>query len=337
MKAWVLGEQSGLDSLRLVDLPTPQPQPGETLVRVHAAALNHRDLLTLRGTYGPRKPEDRVPLSDGVGTIVTINGDDHGLTPGQRVIAPHFATWIDGPFSPAIFAHDVGISRDGWLAEYICLPTAALIALPGTVADEAAVTLAAAGTTAWHGLVEFARMKAGDLVLAPGTGGVAIMALHIAKALGAQVAITSSSDEKLERCRQLGADFTANYRTRPDWAAALLEQTGGRGADIVVDTIGLGEIEQTLAVAAPNGRIVLIGGLSGAPGEAPNMFGMIGKNLTLKGITSGSRAMLADLVDMVATHRIAPLIDRTFPFAEAEQACAHLDRGGHIGKVVIAL
>lgn len=337
MKAWTFGDQTGLASLRLADLPTPQPKAGETLVRVHAAALNHRDLLTLRGAYGPRKPEDRIPLSDGVGTIVAIEGDHRGLAPGQRVIAPHFASWIDGPFSPAIFAQDVGISRDGWLAEYICLPTASLVGLPDVISDEVAVTLAAAGTTAWHGLVEFAGAKRGDLVLAPGTGGVAIMALHIAKALGAQVAITSSSDEKLERCRELGADFGVNYRSRPDWAAALLEQTGGRGADIVIDTIGLGEIEQTLAVAAPNGRIALIGGLSGAPGHAPNMFGMIGKNLTLKGITSGSRAMLADLVGVVAAKAITPLVDRTFPFAEADQACAHLDRGGHMGKVVITV
>lgn len=337
MKAWVLGDQTGLESLRLADLPTPQPKTGETLVRVHAAALNNRDLQALRGTYGPRKPEDRILLSDGVGTIVAIEGDNHGLAPGQRVIAPHFAGWIEGPFTPAIFAQDVGISRDGWLAEYICLPTASLIALPAAVTDEVAVTLAAAGTTAWHGLVEFGGVKPGDLVLAPGTGGVAIMALHIARALGAQVAITSSSDDKLDRCRALGADFVVNYRNRPDWAAALLEQTGGRGADIVIDTIGLGEIEQTLAVAAPNGRIALIGGLSGAPGHAPNMFGMIGKNLTLKGITSGSRAMLADLVDVVATHGIAPLVDRTFAFAAADHACAHLDRGGHMGKVVVTV
>lgn len=335
MKAWTLGDQRGLGSLTLSDLPTPQPNAGETLVKVNVAALNHRDLLALHGTYGPRKAENRVLLSDGIGTIEAIAGDDHGHTVGQRIIAPHFAGWIDGPFSPAIFGQDVGISRDGWLAEYICLPTASLVPLPNSISDEVAVTLAAAGTTVWHGLVEFAGVKAGDIVLAQGTGGVAMMTLHIAKALGAKVAITSSSDDKLEKCRELGADFVVNYRTRPDWAAALLEQTNDRGADIVIDTAGLGEIEQTLAFAAPNGRIALIGGLSGALDHAPNMFGMIGKNLTLKGITSGSRTMLAKLVDTVADHGINPLIDRTFPFAEADQACAHLDRGGHMGKVII--
>jgi len=337
MKAWELGPQTSLAGLRCSDRPVPEPQPGEALVRVHATCLNHRDLLALRGTYGPPKPHDRIPLSDGVGTITAIAGEAHGLAPGTRVIAPHFVTWRDGPFSPAAFAQDLGISRDGWLAEYVCLPTAALIAVPDGVTDDTAAALAAAGAAAWHALVSFGAAGPGELILTPGTGGVAIMALQIARALGAEVAITSSSDEKLERCRALGANHLVNYRSHPDWAAALLAQTGGRGADVVVDTVGLGEIEQTLAATAPNGRIALIGALAGAAGSAPDMFGLIGKNLTLKGITSGSRAMLADLLDLVVKAGIEPVIDRRFSFDEAPQACAHLDRGGHMGKVMIRI
>ena len=155
MKAWELGPQTGLDGLRCVERAIPEPRPGEALVRVDAACLNHRDLLLLRGQYGPLRPHDRIPLSDGIGTIVTVAGEDPDLTPGTRVIAPHFVSWRDGPFSPSIFAQDLGVSRDGWLAEYVCLPTSALIAVPDGIPDETAATLAAAGTTAWHALVSF--------------------------------------------------------------------------------------------------------------------------------------------------------------------------------------
>ena len=335
MKAWELGPQTGLNGLRLAERPVPEPQPGEALVRVQASCLNHRDLLALRGAYGAIKPHDRIPLSDGVGTIEAIVGDDHGLAPGARVIAPHFVNWHDGQFNPSMFGQDLGIARDGWLAEYICLPTASLIAVPDALTTDAAATLAAAGATAWHSLVTFGVVQPGELVLAPGTGGVAIIALQIARALGAEVAITSSSDEKLERCCALGANYLVNYRSNPDWTSRLLAQTGGRGADVVVDTVGLGQIEQTFAASAPNGRIALIGGLAGALTSAPNMFGLIAKNLTLKGITSGSRAMLADLMELVVRAGIEPVIDRTFDFDEVGQACAHLDGGGHIGKVLI--
>lgn len=337
MKAWELGPQTGLDGLRCTERPIPLPQPGEALIRVHAAGLNHRDLLALRGTYGPLKPQTRIPLSDGIGTIEAIVGDSRRLAPGMRVIAPHFLDWREGPYSPAFLGADLGISHDGWLAEYVCLPTAALVPVPDGVSDASAALLPAAGVTAWHALTAFGGLRPGELVLIPGTGGVAIMALQIARALGAEVAITSSSDDKLARGRALGASYAVNYRDHPDWAAALLAQTGGRGADVVVDTVGLGAIEQTLAATAPNGRIALIGGLGGAAERAPNMFGLIAKNLVLKGITSGSRAMLVDLLELVGRAAIEPLVDRRFAFAEAPAAMAHLARGGHMGKVLIEL
>ncbi len=336
MKAWTLGPQDGLKSLSLVEKPIPEPVMGEALIRVEAACLNHRDLLILRGQYGARKREDCVALSDGVGVIEKIEGASHGLSPGQRVIAPHFVQWTDGPYSPSIFARDLGVTRDGWLAGHICLPAQSLVPVPDGMLVETAATLAAAGTTVWHAISVFAKTGPGDLVLAPGTGGVSIFALQLAKALGASVAITSSSDEKLERCRALGADHCINYAKRPDWAAALLEATGGRGADVIVDTIGLSQIEQTLAAAAPNARIALIGGLAGTLGHAPNMSGLIGKNITLKGLTSGSRAMLADLVALVARTGIRPPIEARFDFDSAPEALAALDQARHIGKIMIS-
>lgn len=337
MKAYEIGPQTGLESLRLVERDTPTPGPGEVAVKVHSVCLNHRDLLTLEAQYGPLKPEDRIPVSDGVGSVIGIGENVSGISIGQRVTAPNFVTWLDGKFTPAIFAQDLGISRDGWLAETIILPADAIIAVPDNVTDEVAASLAAAGSTIWHCIAAFGDLQKGDLVLTLGTGGVSILTLQVAKALGAQVAITSSSNDKLDRCKEMGADYCINYRENPDWAAALMTATGGRGADIVVETAGLNSIEQSIAACAPNGRIALIGALSGQLDNVPQLAGLIGKNVTMKGITAGSRAMLCDLVDLISRENIEPLIDRTFTFDDAPAAFAHLESGDHMGKVMIAL
>ncbi len=335
MKAYEIGPQTGLDSLRLVERDTPVPGPGEVAIKVHAACLNHRDLLTLKGQYGLMKAEGRIPLSDGVGSVVALSENISGIATGQRVIAPNFVTWLGGKFTPAIFGQDLGISRDGWLAETIILPADAIIAVPDNVSDDVAATLAATGSTIWHCIVTFGGLQKGDLVLTLGTGGVSILTLQIAKALGAEVAITSSSNDKLERCEAMGADYCVNYRDDADWARALMTKAGGRGADIIVDTAGLNSIEQCIAACAPNGRIALIGGLSGEPEKAPQMGGIIGKNLTMKGITAGSRSMLCDVVDLISRENIAPLIDKKFSFDDSPAAFAYLESGDHMGKVMI--
>jgi NADPH:quinone reductase-like Zn-dependent oxidoreductase len=337
MKAWEIGPQTGLDSLRLIERAEIEPGAGEVLVRVHAACLNHRDLLTLQNRYGGPKPETRIPLSDGVGIVDTVGEGVDQSWIGKRVTAPHFVGWIDGPFSPAVFGQDLGITRDGWLAEKILLPEAALIAVPDGLSDQSVAAMPAVGATVWSAIVDFARIQPGELLLALGTGGVSIAALQLGKAVGAKVAITSSSDAKLEHCRMLGADYLINYRTRPDWPAALSEATGGRGADVVVDTIGFAGLGETITATAANGRIALIGALSGAMETPPNLFGIIGKNLTLKGITSGNRAMLADVLALMEHTELQPVVDRVFAFDEAPAAYHHLDSGSHLGKVMIAI
>jgi NADPH:quinone reductase-like Zn-dependent oxidoreductase len=336
MRAWEIGSQTGLDSLRPVERAEPKPGAGEVLVRVHAACLNHRDLLTLENRYGGPKPETRIPLSDGVGTVEALGEGVDGGWIGKRVTAPHFVGWLDGPFSPTAFGQDLGISRDGWLAEKILLPEAALIAVPDGLSDRAVAAMPAVGATVWSAIVDFAKIQPGELLLAPGTGGVSIAALQIGKALAAQVAITSSSDAKLEQCRALGADYLINYRTRPDWPAALAEATGGKLADVVVDTVGFAGLDATIAATAPNGRIALIGALSGQMETPPNLFGIIGKNLTLKGITSGSRSMLADVLGLMERSGFDPVVDRVFAFDQADAAYLHLESGSHLGKVMIA-
>jgi NADPH:quinone reductase-like Zn-dependent oxidoreductase len=339
MKVYEIGTQQGLQSLRASTRPDLQPGPGQVVLRVRAVCLNHRDLLVLGGAYGPRRAEARVPVSDGVGEVIALGDGVADFRLGDRATCGHFASWQDGAFQPRFFGNDLGITHDGWLAEQILVQAEALVRVPDALSDEQAACLSAAALTAWHALVEVGRIKAGDLVLALGTGGVSIFALQIAKMHGARVAITSSSDAKLETARALGADITVNYRTEPDWATAVVKANGGQGADIVVETGGLPTLGASIAASATNARVVLIGALAPSAADGPaglaNLFGIVGKNLTLRGITGGSRSMLQDLVNAAAAAGLAPVIDRTFAFDEAPQAYAHLKSGGHFGKVMI--
>jgi NADPH:quinone reductase-like Zn-dependent oxidoreductase len=339
MKAWEIGPKSGIGGLRLGERDPLTPGPGEVLVDVLAAGLNYRDLMVLGGNYGNNLPETRVPTADGVGRIAALGEGVTGWSPGQRVIAPHFVGWLDGAYSMAVFGRDLGVSLDGWLAEQIVLPTSALVAVPDSITDASAATLSVACSTVWHAMVDFGQAGPGSLVLTQGTGGMAIFALQLAKAMGAQVAITSSSDEKLAKCRELGADFTVNYRTRPDWAAALLEATGGRGADVVVDTLGFPALAETVAACAVNARIGTLGALSGTPqaGVSVSQGLLIAKNIAIKGIASGSRAMLSEALDVFAGAGQQMVVDQTFAFADAPAAFAHLASGAHLGKVVVGV
>lgn len=337
MRAWEVGPSAGIEGLRCAGRPEPVASAGELVVRTLAAGLNFRDLMVLRGQYASRAPEDRVPLSDGVGVVEQAGGGVGGISAGDRVIVPNFLGWIEGRFSPAAFARDMGVTADGWLAEKVVLPAEAAIPVPSAMSDTSAATLSVVAATVWHAMVAFARVQPGELVLAQGTGGVSVFALQLARALGAQVAITSSSETKLARARELGADYTVNYRERPDWAAALLEATGGRGADVVVDTLGFAALGETLAACAPEARIGTIGALSGRPQDTAGASQglIIAKNLTIKGIASGSRAMLRDAVQVLAAKGVELEIDREFAFDEAPAAYRHLESGGHFGKVLI--
>lgn len=337
MKAYQIGSQNGLESLVYTDVPTPSAGAGQVLVKTRAVCLNHRDLSILSGKYGPTRPETRIPVSDGVGEIAQIGEGVSGFAEGDRVVMPHFVDWIGGPFSPAVFGHDIGVSHDGWLAEYMVVPAHALVKVPAGMTDAQAAPLAAASLTAWNAMNVVGRMKAGDAVLALGTGGVSIMALQIAKMGGARVAITSSSDEKLAQARALGADVTVNYRTNPDWEKDVFAQLGG-GADIVVETGGLATLQKSIGAAAVNGRIAIIGALAGSVADPLPAFGtIIGKNLSIHGIAAGSRAMLVDLVAAVAANGMVPVINRTFAFSEAAEAYAYLASGDHFGKIMIEM
>lgn len=330
-----VGDQQGLDSLHRAQATARPTGPGEVRVAVRAAALNHRDLLFLRGRYGARQPETRIPLGDGAGDVVAVGEKVTNVARGDRVTAPHFITWLDGDYTPEVFTRDLGVTADGWLAEFITLPASALVRLPEGMSYADAAALGAAGITAWAVIETLGRVKPGDTVLTLGTGGVAMLALQIAKMNGARVAITSSSDDKLAIARELGADITVNYRQQPQWQQVVRERTGGRGVDIVVETVGLGTLSQSLACCAPNARVGLLGALDQGAGQPPNLSPLYFGNLVLKGITSGSRRMLEDLLRAYSVNATSPHIDQTFSFNEAREALDYLDAANHVGKVVI--
>ncbi len=335
MKAFEIGKRDGLDALRATTRETPVAGPGQVLVAPRLVSLISRDLQFVRGTYGGVQPETRIPVSEGVGVVTAVGAGVTSVKVGERVVCGHFASWIDGPFNPAVFGHDIGITHDGWLAETVVLPAAAVLPVPAALADEDVAGLASAGLTAWNALVEVCRVKPGELVLCLGTGGVALAALKLAKVLGARVAITSSSNAKLVIARELGADITINYRTHPQWAAELMAQTGGAGADIVIETGGQDTLGQSIAATAVNGRIVIIGVTPGQQPAVPDYVSFITRNITIRGIANGSRAMMSDLLRAVAANRITTTVSKTFGFAEAPEAYAYYAAANHVGKVMI--
>lgn len=335
MRAYQIGDQKSRDSLTLTQRADPVPGPGEVVVRVRAAALNHRDLSILNGRFLGLKPPERIPLADGAGDVIAVGDGVSRVKVGDRVTAVPFTSWVDGEFDPSVFASDLGNGRDGWLTEKALLPATALVRLSDRLSYEDAAALTAVGVTAWSIIHVLGAVKPGDVVLTLGTGGLSMMAVQLAKVAGARAAITSSSDEKLAAARALGADITVNYRTHPDWGRKILAQTGGRGADIVVETVGASTLSQSLVACAPNARIGFVGSLGGPATAVPNLGPLISKNAVLKGLTSGTRRTLERLHRAVESSGLRPVIDKVFSFDDAKAAYAHLEKGDHMGKVVI--
>ncbi len=335
MQAFQIGNQQGLDSLTATTRPDPVAGPGEVLVAPRLVGLISRDVQLLRGVYGARQAPERIPVSEGVGEVIAVGAGVDNLKPGDRVVCGHFPSWLDGEFRPDVFAHDIGISHDGWLAERVVLPAAAVIQVPASLADRDVAALASAGLTAWNALVEVCKVKPGELVLCLGTGGVSLAALKLARLRGARVAITSSSDEKLHIVRELGADITINYRQHPDWAARLMALTDNTGADVIIETGGQDTLGQSIAAAAANARIAVIGVTPGQQSPIPNYLALILKNVTIRGIANGSRKMFSELLRATEANRIETVVNKTFKFADAPAAYAYFAAQQQVGKVLI--
>lgn len=323
-----------LDALRAVTLPQPEPGPGEVLVRMRAASLNFVDLAVATGRY-PVPSFPLIPVADGAGEVAMIGAGVTGFAVGERVIAHSKPLWVGGPARLETSRATRGVVLPGSLAEYVVLPASALVPTPAHLNDEAAATLPIAATTAWRGL-RAANVRPGSVVALIGTGGVSVLALQLAKAAGATVVITSSSDEKLERARALGADYTINYRSTPAWDEAVREMTGGNGADLVIETGGTETFGRSINAAAAGGTVFVIGFVTGMTASA-DLFAIMTKELNVQGNTTGSVADLRDVTRAVAASKIVPVVDKTFPIGETPQAYAYLAQGGqHFGKIAIA-
>jgi NADPH:quinone reductase-like Zn-dependent oxidoreductase len=335
MKAYeVVKGATSLDDLRRAERPEPKPGPGEVLIRVRATSLNYRDHLVVIGRYFAAVERDTIPLSDGAGEVVSVGAGVTKFKSGDRVVGTFFQTWVDGPrkgWSPAL-----GVPLDGTLAEYISLHQDGVVAIPQGLSFEEAATLPCAGVTAWNALmVSGARVKPGDSVLCLGTGGVSTQAMQFAKAAGARVIITSSSDEKLARARELGAAEGINYKTHPDWQKEVLRLTGGRGVDCVIEVGGVGTLARSYEAIGMGGKIQLIGFLGG-PGEQ-NPTALMMKGGSLHGIGVGSTAMFEDMNRAIEVNRIKPFVGKVFPFEEAKEAFRQFAAGDFFGKIVITV
>jgi NADPH:quinone reductase-like Zn-dependent oxidoreductase len=334
MQAFVIRGGFGPGHLALESRPDPSPGPGQVLVRIRAASLNYRDLLVARGEYNPKLPLPRVLGSDGAGEVVAAGAGVTRWKPGDRVAGCFFQEWPGGPLTDVAARSALGADRDGVLAELVVFEEGGLVAAPAHLDFEETATLPCAAVTAWHAL-QVAGVGAGSTVLVQGTGGVSVFALQLAKALGARVLLTTRSADKAARATALGADAVCVTADTPAWEKWAWEQTGKRGVDLVVEVGGAGTIERSLRTVRYGGHVGLIGVLAG-PGSFNPILAVM-KGVTVHGIFVGSRAHFEGLNTALEAHRIRPVVDRVFPLSEAPAAFRHLEAGGHVGKVVVAL
>ncbi len=335
MKAYeIRNDRLGLDALTLVERPEPQLSAGQVLVKMHAASLNYRDLLVTKGAYGSQQFKPIVPLSDGAGEVVAVGEGVTRVQVGDRVAGIFMQTYLSGELTPEKANSALGGAIDGVLAEYVAFDQQGVVKFPEHLSYEEAATLPCAAVTAWNALIAEGQLKAGETVLLLGTGGVSIFALQFAKMMGARAIVTSSSDKKLERARQLGADDVINYKATPDWEEKVWALTNGRGVDCVVEVGGSDTLSKSLQTVRYNGKIALIGVLTGLAGDV-STGAILHKHVRVQGIYVGSRDLFEDMNPAIAQQKMSPVVDRIFPFTEAREALAYLESGAHFGKVVI--
>jgi NADPH:quinone reductase-like Zn-dependent oxidoreductase len=331
---FVLGS-TNLDGLRRSERPDPKPGPYDVVARMFAVALNYRDHAIITGSYRYNLDHNTIPLSDGAGEVVAVGENVSRFKPGDRVIPTFFQIWIDG--APPKNRAALGAPLDGTLAEFVCLNEEGWVAMPKDLSFEEAATLPCAGPTAWNALMNAGtRIKPGDTVLCLGTGGVSMFALQFARAAGARVIVTSSSDQKIERACGYGAFDGVNYRTHPDWEKEVLALTGGRGVDCVIENGGIATLQRSFQCVGWGGKVTLIGVLAGREGSA-NPHDLMFKSASMYGIGVGSRASLEQLIQAMEVNDIKPIVDKIFSFDDAPAAFREQTSGNFMGKIVIQI
>jgi NADPH:quinone reductase-like Zn-dependent oxidoreductase len=331
MKALVLENDAGIENLKMIEKPDPEPGPGQVVVRIKAASLNYRDLATITNP-GIKGRLPFSPLSDAAGVVEAVGAGVTRVKPGDRVATLFFQGWMGGEPTSTALASALGGFLDGVAQEKVLLSAEGVSKVPDSLTDEEAACLPCAGLTAWRALMTEHSVKPGDIVLAQGTGGVSIFALQFAKAAGATVIITSSSDEKLARAKAMGADHGINYRATPDWAQAARAISGG--VDHVVEVGGADTFAQSIQAIRTGGHIVIIGVLSGFAKDV-NVAAIFGANARIHGITVGSREQFEAMVRGIEANGIKPVIDKRYPVEEAQAAFNAMKAGEHFGKIVL--
>lgn len=331
--------EGGLELRFEPDVSLPAPGPGEVLVTMKAASLNYRDLLVKSGKSASGGSDPVVPLSDGAGEITALGDGVEGWEVGERVALTFFRDWQDGRFDMSYHKAALGGSCDGVLAQQVIAPASGLVKIPDYLSFEEAATLPCAALTSWHAMMERGTPVAeGSSVLCLGTGGVSVFSLQIAKAVGARVLITSSSDEKLARAQnELGADGCVNYREIPDWDKEIFALTGKEGVNQVIEVGGPGTLTRSMNAVRAGGDIALIGVLTGFEAPDASLFPLVARNVDLSGIYVGSRVMFERMLQFFEKHEIRPVIDSTFEWDQVEEAYALLQSGEHFGKVVLRI
>ncbi|NIY78762.1 NAD(P)-dependent alcohol dehydrogenase [Celeribacter sp. HF31] len=335
MKQITLKAPGGLDNLVVEDAAEPAaPGPGEITVRLRASSLNFHDyrVCAVEGAL----PDGRIPMADGAGEVEAVGEGVSAFRPGDAVVSCFFPDWQEGDDRPFDFSTTPGDGRDGYARERVTLPANWVTHAPKGWSAAEAATITTAGLTAWRALVVDGGIKAGDTVAVLGTGGVSIYALQLAKAMGARVIATSSSDEKLERLRALGADHVINYRATPDWGMEMRQLSGGRGVDIVVEVGGPATLTQSIVAGRPGAHIALIGVLTGRAGEVPTAA-LMARQQRLQGLIVGSRQHQLDFVKALDVLDIRPVVDRTYPLAELAEAFRYQESGAHFGKICVEM
>ena len=326
-------QQFGIENLTPVERETPKISAKEVLVKFHAFSLNYRDLMMISGIYNPKLNLPLVPLSDGAGEVVQVGEAVTKFKPGDRVMPIFNQGWIDGSINTAKPKMALGGDVDGVLRECAAFDENGLVCIPEHLSYEEAATLPCAAVTAYNALFCSSQLKPEDTILLQGTGGVSIFALQFASHFGARTIITSSSDEKLNRAKELGADDLINYKTDPEWDERVWDLTEKRGVDHIVEVGGAGTIQKSVKSIRPGGDISVIGVLS--QGEGLNPVSLISKSIKLQGIYVGSRQMFEDMNRLISQHHLKPVIDKTFAFDEVKDALKYMEAGSHFGKIVV--
>jgi len=333
MKAYEIGDNFGVDALRLVERPEPSPGPGQVVLQMKAFSINYRDLLVVDGVGRWKPPLGRVPVSDGVGIVAAAGAGVSRVKVGDRVAPVFYPKWLEGRPAARKMGHALGGAfADGVLAEYTLSDEASVVHVPAHLSDEEVATLPCAGLTAWSAFGDFGHMKPGDSLVVLGTGGVAVFALQFARFFGARVIITSSSDQKLSRAKELGASSLVNYKTSPDWPRAVVDLTDGAGADYVIDTVG--DLKRSIAAVRIGGMVAFVGLLVGMTSEV-DLVTFMGKSARVEAVDVGSREMFEAMNRAMAFHAMHPVVDRVFGFTELREALNYLRGGQHVGKVCL--